>query len=336
LPVPLVTAGSPTDAFPGALGQPGTRILFGGQNIDYRSADGIRIAAGFWLPGEPFGGEISIFSLERKQTSFTAASDPTGNPALYFPVINAATGGEASLVISDPLLGFAGDVSVTSQTRLCGLEVNGLFAAATCDWGQVDLIAGFRTLDLEESIVIRNRTTDLVFGTFTDLNDRFETENQFYGCQVGFRATGYCSKFFATVGGKVAGGWTRSVVDIQGFTTQTSPTPGVPNGQFAGGFYTQPSNIGSREELKWSWVPEVNCRVGCDLFGCVRAFVGYDWLYWCNVARPGNQIDRTVSLAQSPALGFTAPGPTIARPAAFHTTSDFFVHGFSAGIELHY
>src|SRR5262245_9985124 len=34
-PVPLATTGSATDPTPGALGQPGTTVLFGGSNVDF-------------------------------------------------------------------------------------------------------------------------------------------------------------------------------------------------------------------------------------------------------------------------------------------------------------
>lgn len=40
---PLVTTGSPTDNVPGAIGQPGTRTLFGDAPIDYSSFSGIRV-----------------------------------------------------------------------------------------------------------------------------------------------------------------------------------------------------------------------------------------------------------------------------------------------------
>lgn len=334
LSTPLATTGNSADAVPGAIGQPGSRVIYGGQDIDYRGIDGLRLTAGLWLYGEPYGVEISMFSLERKQTSFLTSSDVAGNPPLFFPAINAATGLETSLVISDPVFGFAGNVSVTSQTRLQGIELNGLLAATTCTYGEIDLLAGVRVLDLEESITIRNRTNDIILGSVANLEDRIGTENQFYGAQIGARATGYCSKFFGSITGKIAAGWTRSAVDYRGVTTQTSPAPGIPNGTFPGGFYTQPSNMGRQQEWDCSVVPEVNLRVGCDLFGCVRTFVGYDWLYWCNVARPGDQFDRTVSAAQNPT--FLAPGPILPRPTRLHATNDFFAHGFNAGIELHY
>src|SRR5207253_2607656 len=44
---PLVTTGSPAAARPGALGQPGTSVLFGG-DVDSGPRSGARFAGGLW------------------------------------------------------------------------------------------------------------------------------------------------------------------------------------------------------------------------------------------------------------------------------------------------
>src|SRR5262245_57496648 len=47
LNTPLVTTGSPQDPVPGALGQGGTRVLFGDSPLSYGMFSGLRLAAGF-------------------------------------------------------------------------------------------------------------------------------------------------------------------------------------------------------------------------------------------------------------------------------------------------
>ena len=335
LPFPIVTTGNLADTIPGALGQPGTQVVYGGNGLDYGRAAGMRFSAGFWLPDEPFGGEISAFGLQRRRTAFAVASDSTGSPPIYLAAFNAATDAEGSLVVADPLLLFGGGVSVTSESRLRGMEVNGLAVATTCSWCEIDLLAGVRVIDLEESLILQNPTSDLLLGTSTDLIDRFDTQNRFFGGQVVHRATFNCDKFFASVTGKIAMGWVRSQVSVLGSTTQTSTVPGVPTGTFPVGYFTQATNIGQRRETDCTIVPEINLRAGCDLFGCVRAFIGYDWLYWGRVVRPGDQIDRSLNLTQNPVFGTgTLAGP--ARPTGIFELSTFFAHGVSAGIELRY
>ena len=67
---PLVTAGSPGDAVPGALGQPGTRILFGG-DLDSQGHNGGRFEAGFWLDdSHTVGIEAGYFFLGSRTNGF--------------------------------------------------------------------------------------------------------------------------------------------------------------------------------------------------------------------------------------------------------------------------
>src|SRR6185436_8929702 len=49
---PLVVTGSEADAFPGALDQPGTRILFGKNGISHDELNGLRLKVGTWLDDE--------------------------------------------------------------------------------------------------------------------------------------------------------------------------------------------------------------------------------------------------------------------------------------------
>jgi hypothetical protein len=183
-------------------------------------------------------------------------------------------------------------------------------------------------------LTVRNQTRDLSLGSLTTFGDSFSTDNQFHGGQVGVRAMVCHGKFFFGATGKLAVGWTRSELNVLGVTSQSAAPP-LPSGTFPAGFYTQPTNAAEPTETNCTIVPELNLRVGCDVFDCVRAFVGYDCLYWSCVARPGDQIDRALNLSQSPAFGGGAL-VGVPRPAPILNTSDFFAHGVSAGIELRY
>jgi Putative beta barrel porin-7 (BBP7) len=69
---------------------------------------------------------------------------------------------------------------------------------------------------------------------------------------------------------------------------------------------------------------------GWSRFG-VRAFVGYDLIYFSNVVRPGNQIDTTLNLTGSPAISPSIPFSGAARPAPIFITSSFWVQGINFG-----
>src|SRR6266849_5604011 len=103
MPAPLVTAGSPTDAIPGALGQLGTQVLFGGENVNFLTFGGLRLQSGLWLDSDQtFAVEGEYFFLGRQFSDFSAFSDDFGNPLLARPAINAQTGKEGAYVNSFP------------------------------------------------------------------------------------------------------------------------------------------------------------------------------------------------------------------------------------------
>ena len=66
-----------------------------------------------------------------------------------------------------------------------------------------------------------------------------------------------------------------------------------------------------------------------------RLFVGYDFLYWSQVVRPGNQLDRNVNLTQSPVFGTgVLSGP--ASPVPLFNRTDFWAQGINLGLEFRF
>jgi hypothetical protein len=332
LKAPLVTSGNPADGvLAGALGQSGTRVLFGGNDINYGRTNGFRLTFGGWAGSEPYGFETGVFWLNTNDVTFAANSNDL--PALFLPIANVLTGNEGLVTVGNPATGFAGNVVIESKSRLWGWEANGLLAVAR---GTVEcnLLGGFRYADLKESIGILNNATDLVLPTQASMIDQFETSNRFYGGQVGGRVTFNSGCWSFGVTGKFAAGCAWEDVNISGRTVQTAVPP-VPAGTFGGAVFTQASNIGRHSSNEFATLSELNLRAGCQLCGCLRATVGYDLLYWDRVVRPGDQIDHAVNVSQSPVF---ATGSLLgaARPAPLHLQSDFFVQGFTAGLELRY
>jgi hypothetical protein len=344
LPIPLVSTGDAVnDNPPGALGQNGTRVLLGNSGLDFRTFSGMRFTLGGWINGcGDIGMEASGFVLERRSNRFFAASDGAGNPLLAFPFFNRTPGFERedSLRISDPTANgqFAGNVLVASSLQLWGAEFNGVVALWRTPSVDYTLLVGFRYMDLQESLRILNQTNDFSVNpnTVTLLQDGFNTRNQFYGGQVGGRFNWQRDRLSLDVTGKLALGATHQVVDIQGSSTQTGPFAATP-GTFPGGFFAQPSNIGRTSANQFAVLPSLEMKVGYQITERLRAFVGYDVLYWNQVVRPGNQIDRNVNLTQSSVLGGfggVMAGPT--APAPLFQRSDFWAQGVTFGVEFRY
>src|SRR5262249_14567414 len=164
LPVPLVTQSSTFGDFPiGALGQPGTQVVYGGQGINFGATSGFRISAGLTLM--PDGGlsvEGSWLMLEKKAQNFSAHSDSAGFPAIAQPIFNPNSGGQAVELVPLPNpFGFAGGIQVASTSRLQGWDVNLGMGNWTGTWGGFVLLAGFRSLDLLESLTVNTSFQDV-------------------------------------------------------------------------------------------------------------------------------------------------------------------------------
>jgi hypothetical protein len=351
LPVPLVTTGNPRVGFDpnmvntvntaGAIGQPGTQVLFGDHDIHEQAYSGMSLTLGGWLDEEDWlGAEGSGFILERRTKRFVAASDAAGNPPLYFPIFSESANAERGIPIADPLRGFSGDVIINSTLQLWGAEINGILNLYRNSCLEFSLLTGFRYADLRESLEIYNTTSDLIFNNVTGLTDWFHTINQFYGGQLGSRLSFQLNRFSLDLTGKVALGATHQVVDTQGDITQFGPNPLVPPGlgTFPGGLFTQSSNLGKRSADQFAVLPSLELKVGYAPTPRARLFAGYDFLYWSQVVRPGNQISHSVNLTQNAVLDPSGLGKLVgpAQPAPLFNRSDFWAQGLNVGLEVRY
>lgn len=322
---PVVTTGNPLDPLAGAIGQPGTRVLYGGDGVDYDWTPGFKLSLGTWLGDGPVGVEANVFWLSTADESFNAG----GAQPLYLPTFNAQSGREGRLIVNDATAGLAGTVGVDSQSRLWGLDANALYSLSAGDT-EATFLAGFRYANLDERLTIRNTATTTPGGAVTAMQDRFETENRFYGGQIGGRLTMYSGVWSFGLSAKLAVGQTRQTVDVTGVTRQSIQPNALP-----GGFFALPSNIRRETNSEFTVLPELNLRLGVQLTAGIRAFIGYDALYWSNVARPGDQVDRVTNPTQSPVFG---GGALIgdARPRFLTETAGFYAQGVSAGLEWRY
>jgi Putative beta barrel porin-7 (BBP7) len=343
LPTPLVTTGNPTDPLPGALGQPGTRSLFGGSGLDFGTFSGGRLDLGRWLDREQtVGVEAGGFVLEQRAVRFAAGSDRSGNPPIYFPVVNQDPtspnfGRQSIYTVADPLFPDPtgptfGNVYASTATRLWGTEANGLINLARTPGCAVDGIVGFRYLNLQENLRLSGFSNDLFDDLQQTFQDSFGTCNQFYGGQLGARFSYHGDCFTLAATGKIALGATHEVVNIQGGSVWGGTGFAPPPGFYLGGVYTQPTNISRGAADAFAVVPQLGLKLAVNLTPCLTANVGYDVLYWSSVVRPGNQIDHNLNPTQFPGAGFTgAPLPT-----PLFNRSDFLAHGLSFGLTYSY
>jgi hypothetical protein len=242
--------------------------------------------------------------------------------------VDATTGLQSVELVAAPGV-LAGSVTASTSSQFYGAEANlrrNIFCG--CDW-YVDALVGFRYLGLKESVSVdENLTVILPSGGGFLVHDRFGTQNNFYGTQLGTYGEYRFGRFSVGLKTAVALGTTQQIVDISGRTTISSP--GSAPTTFPGGLLAQTTNIGRHTRDVFGVVPEVGLNLGYQCTDHIRVFAGYNFIYWNSVARPGNQIDTAVNPALLPPP--VGGGPN--RPAFHFNGSEFWAQGITFGVEF--
>jgi hypothetical protein len=320
----------------GGIADPNARILFGQQTVDYAPSSGVQATVGVAL-SERWGLEMSGFYQSRvqRQSLANSAGDPgLGLPfqdfsGLFAPVGTNSAGIFAGRFGPDVVGGFVG---IDTNTQLYGAEANAIAFGTDSATSRLDVLAGFRYLTLEDQLTIGAGVTSGGDGTTFD---RFRTQNRFYGPQLGARYSRAFDQFVVRGEAKCALGVTRAENAITG---QSILPTSIGGGMVNEGFYAVGTNIGTTTRNRFAVVPEVGLSMGYRLCDGVTFNVGYQFLYWSSVTRAGDQVDERYNVVYNPVFRtFTGPNPAEPRfPACIERTSDFWMHGVTAGVELRY
>jgi hypothetical protein len=329
---PASIGGTPTA---GVIGQDSTTVVFGNETVNNAVRPGARFTVGAWLEdSHTTGVEANFFFLASRTTNFNASS--TGSPILARPfVIEDPTdpnfGKNGALFVAFPGL-LQGSFQARVDSHLIGTDVylrQALCCGCCC---RVDGLLGFRYLHLREGLGISETEistvpTNPLFGIPFVINEGFDTENNFYGGEIGLIGEMQRGCWFIRGVAKVALGCTERSVRING-TTQVDSQP-----LETGGFLALPSNIGDHNSSRFSVVPEVGINVGYNITPCLRVYTGYTFLYWTGVARPGDQVDARVNATQQP-LGNGLVGAPL--PAFPQHSSGYWAQGINFGLEYRF
>ena len=338
---PLVTASAAGGL--GTLGDPGTSVLYPNGRLLDDGRFGGRVRAGVWCdPCNTWGFDAGGFWLSNRSSRFGAGSDGS-QVGLFRPFFDPATGENAELVGFQQNLGgtlspvLQGTVTVKSTMNLYGGDLNarrGLWLLGH----RVDVFAGYRYMQLRDSLSIKEdlQETDptlATFGSRYQVTDRFRASNNFYGGQIGASSEMTFGRFFVNATAKAAVGVNAQRIRIDGNTTVTDGATGASQ-SLVGGLLAQSTNVGNYGSSQFSFIPEANVNVGMNLGSHVRVFAGYSFLYWTNVVRAAEQIDRRVNTTFIPTPGGGAAPVGPAVPAFLRKANDFWVQGANAGIEF--
>jgi hypothetical protein len=343
---PLATTSVPGDD--GILGNPTTRVLFGG-SLDDDTRSGVRFRLGYWFDTpHPFAVEAGYFSLSQKSDNFVANSNQFPLIARPFFNLNTTPPREDSELLASPGLS-TGTLTINAPSEFWGAEANlrcHLCCNESCCGGsRLDLLGGYRYLRLREGLSITEQgvnTPPLMPGEeqFFLLNDSFQTKNEFHGGQLGLAWEGNRGRWSLGLRSTVALGVTHETLDINGNTMFVFPDGSVTSQR--GALLALPSNIGHYTRDRFAVVPEVGATVGFQLTDWLKLTVGYNFLYWSSVVRPGEQIDRGLNVNQIPGFAGPPPAPGFGNPpvrqgpiATFRDTS-YWAQGLTFGLEFRY
>ncbi len=347
---PLVTTHNgnplPNQQDAGVIGR-GGQVIFGGNDVLTDSFDGFRLRGGVWLDKchtWGIGGEY--FQIGEETESFSRTSSGSTILARPFFNINPADGParqDAELVAFPNVVAGTITSEATSQLRGAGIHLRRMF---DCDQGcssglfcgcpghfctRQEVLVGYRYMDLEESLFEREILRGLDPAANFDIFDRFETRNQFNGVDLGWaykKTRGYWT-FDSLL--RLAVGSTNQTVTINGGTT-ISGVAGQPTESFVGGLRAQRTNIDTYEQDQFTVIPELNLNLGYQLTDHFRATVGYTFIYWSNVVRPGDHIDYDINPALLPPEQVPFTGAE--RPGFEFDTTDYWAQGISIGGEF--
>jgi len=303
--------------------------------VDNEERSGGRFTAGYWFDNcQTLALESTVFFLANRNVNFAANSNTF--PVLARPFFNLNSGTEFSEVTTGPGLG-TGGIAINTFSRMWGADINLRYNVCdSCRW-RFDVLGGFRYLSLREGIniqesILADAAAPMFPGDTIVVNDDFNTRNQFYGGQIGARLGWTYNRWSIDWLTKVALGDTHQVVDIQG--NQLITTPSGATSLFNGGLLALGSNIGSFSRDRFAVVPETDLVLGFRVTPHLKLLIGYSFLYWSNVVRPGNQIDRVIDVSQIPNSGLMAAPTGQGRPAALFKSTDFWAQGISFGLEF--
>ncbi len=353
LSAPLVSTG-PAENDEGFLVNSNTTIVYGapfspasGGNgtQNFPPFSGSRLTLGYALDyRQDLAAEARVFVLQSRSAGFEAQGNSTdlGGAGARIPVFNTVPytpGSATDLTISENGLPvfipgiLAGKVVITNSLRLWGADATAVFNIRRSPEWELSALAGFQYLDLAEGFDLSDTLVGLsgpFVGQSGAVTDHFGSRNQFYGAAVGLRGGASWGPVSMSVTGRVAVGPSHEVLNVSGafqavnFTASSGPQ----------GIFAQPSNSGSRASNVLAVVPEVEIKFGLDVTPSVRLTLGYDFLFYSSVIRPGNQLNRDLPKGQVFEQGGTSVSLTSPSPL-FNKTS-FFAQGLSAGVTVRF
>jgi hypothetical protein len=375
VPIPLITSASFSDPISGAIGQPGTKVLLGNKAKNMGWQNGFQLTAGAIINEKQSISVEGCYFLVPKVTkkNFLSTTGEPGSPDFAVPIFDV-TGfwglngvpGETVYLLPGPLFsdpGFEARFKLKVSSQFQGAEFNSLIYFGSREGFNVEGLGGFRWLQLQENFTFAARSMSVPNVSFPpgfyNFKDRFNTNNNFFGGQLGLRFQYENSYWHLESTTKIGLGVLNQRVDIHGVGETLGgnlffATNG-PAQKLVGGVFSQPTNIGKHTRNAFATNFETGFRAGYKINNQLEIYLGYNFLLLNHVARPGDQINRkinptltgladvsraTVGIGTKP-IPFGVPGaaeaPAGPKEPDFHfKTKLFWAQGLVGGLVLRF
>lgn len=339
---PLVTAG--TAAAGGVNPNIGTTVLFGAENFNINPLSGMRWDTGIWFKRNPlWGASWGGFVTENGIDQFRIVA---GDQVIARPFIDADTGLPNSFLVAFP--GFLrGEITARVRGQIWGLDWALHRKLMSDETRRLTFRAGFRYIDLAEDLSVSSQSTVLPgnvttfynqlvgAGSRIDVNDRFNTRNQYMLGELGFQGDWKYRRWLVEWSTRVGLGGVHQAIDIEG-NSQLIPAGGPGPNTVLGGLLAVDSNIGRWFTGRFAVVPEGKIQVTYRMAGCLYMGMGYTFTYISRVVRPSEQIDLAVSTTRIPTSANYAFPIGAFRPIVPFNESDMWVQGVNFNVSLRY
>jgi len=281
-------------------------------------ADGaFGIGGRFWILSED-GGSFALADNGTNQ-SIGRPFNNIGGPPVDSGIIAFQPGGPN---------GFQGSIAAQESLDILAAEAYGRFNFAKSSAVHMDLIGGYSFFSIDNELAIQSQTSRLPgTGGMINFTDRFNTNNDFHGGQIGAETILRRGRWVARSLTKVHLGNMHQQVNYAGTgvnsASNISPLLPFGDGFLAGG-------VDPREVNRdvFTFAPEFNFKLGYRFRDHVTFSAGYTFLYWNNVAMAGNQID--------PNLEFTNAGVSARGLPASVRDAGFWVQGIDLGTTIEF
>ena len=294
-----------------------------------RRASGVRFTIGMvarrcqrcGIGGEFFILAIRTRPLRRARPERRSSLAPSSTPALK----------RRDALVAFPNL-TSGGIATRAESQLLGASAFFRKVIARESDYSVEAIIGYRYLNMDEGVTVDALSQSLpglpIPPTSLLVSDSFRTQTQFHGGDFGLAARLIRGRFSFTAMGKVALGANIRDLTVAGSTGIT--VPGSPQVNVNGGLLTV-GRTGHVSDSIFAWVPELRLGLGYRITDCISLTVGYNLIWWTNVARAGDQIDLRVDPSQLP----PAQGIVVSRPPAIRDSS-VWIQGLTLGVMFNY